>query len=287
MENTYDFELAIEAGSDERAEFCSGDEDGSGSRSPPQDGNSRSVRTEVKQTIKMLVERFGISREDLVSAYDECLQVSNARKVRSEAAPAAVFTTVLARETDNDMQGERFVQQLVLSEDEEEDQIRATEQPRSAMVLVQRCDDGTAATTSQHLGGGGGGGGETFSEQVAAMDVDRDNIDIQREQQGLEELDSEHAKSPGREESELQWTTKHNGNQGVKGNYRLGSSGDYIPLEEKEEVDKMQTLVQSALRVYEASSVNQYEIGQKRRRCFSLEDDLALQPSSFILELLE
>ena len=217
----------MDEASEARTVFCSGEGEKNGKASLHADGrDSNTAKEEVRETVRSLVERFGLSRDDLVSAYDECMQDRDGREVRSEKNGSASLQRRL---------------ELTASS-------AAAVTPRSADVQVNGVSEG--AMELQEVG---------EEQEQSGEDEDEDEI--------MKEEDTQ------RETSE--WERK-NGS-------RLDSVSDSSPLEEKE-VDKMQTLVQSALRVYEASS-HTPELGQKRRS-FTLEDELNL-PSSFAQELLE
>lgn len=184
-------------------------------------GNSISVKEEVKRTVQSLVERFGLTREDLVSAYDECRAERNDAEVRVEKNESE----------------EAFVRHS------RQQQQHDASNCRDADLQVNGGSDGGIMDAQED-------GNSTATVDDAAYDEEEER-----------DTQIENAKENG---AELEDTSQ---------------------VEEKEEVDKMQTLVQSALRVYEATSMTP-EIGQKRR-CFTLEDELSLQPSSFAQELLE
>ena len=272
MEKTSHSEQAVDAPGEQETAFCSsGDVEATGSSggiSVQERGDLDSAKYEVKRTLRSLVERFGLSREDLVSAYDECVQ-DDGRVVRVERNGAATKFTAEADEGD----------ELELHEQEEG---RLAEHP----VANGRIPDARKRRLNGALSGAGPDATlGSDSGAGAAMEVEEEGEEGEQETEEEEEQDGEPAKLRRVLGAEL-WT-KRNGTGGGGGViHRLGSLSDCSPLEEKEEVDKMQTLVQSALRVYEASSIHP-EIGQKRRSYFSLEDELTLQPSPFVQELLE
>ena len=183
-----------------------------------------SAKEEVKRTVRSLVERFGLSREDLVSAYDECVQEGQEAEVRLEKSEAVQCAT-------------------------------------NAFLQESKCSGALNAGVQVN------GSGE-FSSGVV--------MEVQEEGEGL----GDGAAMEGRGGND---TCDENGAV-IESGAECGRE-ENGQLEEKEEVDKMQTLVQSALRVYEASSITQ-ELGQKRRS-FTLEEELNLQPTSFAQELLE
>ena len=278
MENTTRSEQAVDVAGERGAEFCSGEESSGAPGSLQQQRVvASSAKCEVKRTVRSLVERFGLSREDLVSAYDECVLEGDGREVRVErndAAPSAApaFTGVIVvaggegeelHEKQTRRLAKRFPPPL---ENGEMRTVFAPEQ--SGRVRVNG-----ASSTNEHSPCGVSG---------SAMEVEEEGDEGEGQTQREEARDGE-AENSRRGERET-W----NGSNSSSGeeSRRLESVSECSPLEEKEEVDKMQTLVQSALRVYEASSM-QPEIGQKRRGYFSLEDELTLQPSTFVQELLE
>ncbi|CAI8048946.1 Hepatocyte nuclear factor 1-alpha, partial [Geodia barretti] len=266
MENTTISEQAADAPSEQEAAFCIRGEANGCSQQEREDLGS--AKYEVKRTLRSLVERFGLSREDLVSAYDECLQEGDGRGVRVERNGAATKFTAAVEGGEPELH--------------EQQQKRLAEHPiANGAIAEARKRSVNGALTGSELDATVVGDSEAGSGESAAMDVEEEG-----EEEGLqqteeeEEQDGEPVKS---RRVEAQLWTKQNGTGG--GIHRQGSLSDSSPLEEKEEVDKMQTLVQSALRVYEASSTHP-EIGQKRRGDFSLEDEL-LQPSPFVQELLD
>ena len=180
-----------------------------------------SAREEVKRTVRSLVERFGLSREDLVSSYDECMLERDREGVRVQKNDAA---------------------------------------------FVQSPSRGTAASSSPRVHVNGA---SDFAE-ANAMDAQEEG-DVVASTAAQEEKDADGMKL---------WDKENDTRE-----RRLESVSEGSSMEEKEEVDKMQSLVQSALRVYEATSMTP-ELGQKRR-CFTLEDELTLQPTPFAQELLE
>ena len=179
-----------------------------------------SAREEVKRTVRSLVERFGLSREDLVSSYDECMLERDGEGVRVQKNDAA---------------------------------------------FVQSPSHGTAASSSPRVHVNGA---SDFAE-ANAMDAQEEG-DVEASTAAQEEKD----------DGMKLWDKENDTRE-----RRLESVSEGSSMEEKEEVDKMQSLVQSALRVYEATSMTP-ELGQKRR-CFTLEDELTLQPTPFAQELLE
>ena len=181
------------------------------------------VRQELKRAVRSLVERYGVSREDLLSVYDECLH-------------------------GEDGEYEEYRREVKIARVE------------NAAVAVQVSNNG-----GQCVGGSVRTNGSTHF--VGGLEA------LEEGEGGGEEAEVEEIK-----EREIRMETGRNGNGHEE--ERTG--------EEKEEVDKMQTLVQSALRVYEASSSSPtaVEVGQKRR-CFTLEEELTTQPSPFAAELLE
>lgn len=230
MENNTWSEQELDEASKPRVAFCSGEGERKGKTSlHTKYEDSTTAKEEVKETVRSLVERFGLSREDLVSAYDECVQEKDEQEVRLERNGSTSL-----------LQGLEPVQQSASS----------------------AADADTCSSPVQMNG---------VSE--GAMELEEEGEE--REQSGEDEEEDE-MKEDSQTETGV-WV-RENGT-------RLGSLSDGSPLEEKEEVDKMQTLVQSALRVYEASSLPP-ELGQKRRS-FTLEDELNLQPTSFAQELLE
>ena len=234
MENETRSEQASRKASECR-EACSGDDEAAMCLREAAPGSSE--RDEVKRTVRSLVERFRLSREDLVSAYDECVQERYVHEVRVERNDAGAIEQRAPEPT---------AQQADVTH-------RETAPANCSDAAVQ--ENGTPEA----------------ADAAAVMDVQEEGEDEQSE----EEEDSANI---GSEQMETKKLEKENGACGES-----SSESDYSPgLEEKEEVDKMQSLVQSALRVYEASS----ELGQKRR-CFTLEDEISLQPSPFAQELLE
>lgn len=225
MENETDWrEQAVNKASRQRSAFCSGKSE---ANSVVCLHENFSVKEEVKRTVRSLVERFGLSREDLVSAYDECVLERDEQEVRVEKNDAAF--------------GAAFVQQQ-----------------------ASKCDETSASVQVN------GVSGESIMEVQEEGGGSLERVAMRREEGGTRDSRSERKR----------WE-KENGT----GERELESVSDSSQVEEKEEVDKMQTLVQSALRVYEATSLTP-ELGQKRR-CFTLEEELNLQPSSFAQELLE
>ena len=261
MEKTTRSEQAVDAPSEQEA-ACSRGEATTGSMQEQEELGS--AKYEVKRTVRSLVERFGLSREDLVSAYDECVQEQrDEREVRVERNDAAKTFTVVVGAGDLELH-------------EQQQQRRHAEHPvENGAVADARTRRVNGAASDELAAASDSGAGS----EGAAMEVDEEGEESTEQE---EEQDGEPVKAR-RVEVEL-WN-KRNGTGGG-GCHRLESLSDCSPLEEKEEVDKMQTLVQSALRVYEASSMHP-EIGQKRRGYFSLEDELTLQPSPFVQELLE
>ena len=224
MENETWSELAEKKSSRPSAAFCSGENDATGlACMHAAHGGSSSAKEEVKRTVRSLVERFGLSREDLVSAYDICMLERDGQEVHVERNDAA-YPPVFA-------------------------------QPAGSSATAETTSSSRVQVNGEY-------------ETVAAAG------------EGVMEV-QEGKKERGRDDEVNEDGMKGENEKGE----RLESLSDSSTLEEKEEVDKMQCLVQSALRVYEASSVVP-ELGQKRR-CFTLEDELNLQPSSFAQELLE
>ena len=176
------------------------------------------LKDEMRRAVRALVERFGLSREELLAAYDECLRERAGEHMCVDKSERMQCTAMQVSDESGGCAGVGV-------------------QINGASEFAERMD-----VQKGGRGGGGGGGGEGD-----------EGGRVERE---------------GRDE------------RGRNGQEENGQG------EEKEEVDKMQTLVQSALRVYEASSSTAVEIGQKRRS-FTLEDELNLQPSSFAQELLE
>lgn len=229
MENNTWNEQAVDELSEARAVFCGRKGENNGEASlHAEDGHSNTAKEEVRETVRSLVERFRLSREDLVSAYDECMQERDGQEVRLEKNESA-----------------RSLQQTL--------ELEPVQPSASSAAAAAACSEGV----------------QMNGVSDGAMELQEEGEE--RELSGEEE-DEDEIKSEARE-----W--------GRENGSRLESLSDSSPLEEKEEVDKMQTLVQSALRVYEASSLVP-ELGQKRR-CFTLEEELSLQPSSFAQELLE
>ena len=169
------------------------------------------LKDEMRRAVRALVERYELSREDLLAAYDECLRERSGGHLCVDKSDRMQCTAMQVSD----------------------------ESGACAGVGVQINGASEFAGRMDVQKGGGGGGDEGGRDERGGRGEGGRN---------------------GREEN----------GQG----------------EEKEEVDKMQTLVQSALRVYEASSSTAVEIGQKRRS-FTLEDELNLQPSPFAQELLE
>lgn len=188
-------------------------------------------REEVRRVVQGLVEQFGVTKEDLVSAYDECIAERDDEEVRVEKNECV----------------DGLVQQ-------EQQQHRHN---------ASNCRDASLQVN-----------GESTLSDKGIMDVQEEGNDVH--DAGTVD-DRREAAEEEREDTQVE-KEKENRTQ-------LESVIDSNQVEEKEEVDKMQTLVQSALRVYEATSMTP-ELGQKRR-CFTLEDELTLQPSSFAQELLE
>ena len=182
-----------------------------------------SAKEEVKRTVRSLVERFGLSREDLVSSYDECMLERERQRVRVEKNDTAF---VLQKQSPS----------------------RGTAMSGSSRVQVNGASD--------------------FADGSV--------MDAQEEGDVVASTAAQEEKDDGITLWEKENDTRES---------RLESVSDGSPMEEKEEVDKMQSLVQSALRVYEATSMTP-ELGQKRR-CFTLEEELTLQPTPFAQELLE
>ena len=202
-------------------EACSEEKEANGGVCLQDEGRSPfSAREEVKRTVRSLVERFGLSREDLVSSYDECMLEIDREGVRVQKNDAA---------------------------------------------FVQSPSCGTAANSSPRVHVNGA---SDFAEGNA--------MDAQEEGDVVASTAAREEKDDGMKLWDKENDTRER---------RLESVSEGSPMEEKEEVDKMQSLVQSALRVYEATSMTP-ELGQKRR-CFTLEDELTLQPTPFAQELLE
>ena len=178
------------------------------------------VRQELKRAVRSLVERYGPSREDLLSAYDECLRGEDGEyeEYRREVKIARVENAAVAVQVSNN---------------------------------GGQCVGGSVRTNGSTYFGGG-------LEALEEGEGGGDEAEVEE-----------------RKEREIRMETGRNGNGHEE--ERTG-----------EKVDKMQTLVQSALRVYEASSSSPsaVEVGQKRR-CFTLEEELTTQPSPFAAELLE
>lgn len=219
MENENSGELVVNEASRQGPALCGE----SGSRFDAAHG----VKEELKRIVHNLVERFGLTKEDLVSAYDECIAERNDAEVRVEK-----------NESQDDA---AFVQHSLQQH------------------VASNCSNvGLQVNGESALSDGGIMDAQEDRNSTATVDDAEDDAEEEMEDEQIEK-------------------EKENGSQ-------LESVIDN-KVEEKEEVDKMQTLVQSALRVYEATSMTP-EIGQKRR-CFTLEDELSLQPSSFAQELLE
>lgn len=191
------------------------------------------AKDEVKRMMRSLLERFELSREDLVSAYDECMQERDGKEVRVERNDV-VFVEAIQK------QAPQLAAQLTAANN------------RKAI-----CNDVQLNGTSEIAG-----------------------AEMELQEAGDEEQSGED------EPTKIGSAQRKASESGTCGESSPESLSECSPrLEEKEEVDKMQTLVQSALRVYEASSIIP-ELGQKRR-CLTLEDELSLKPSPFAQELLE
>lgn len=227
MENKNSGELVVSEAGRQRLALC--EESDRFERS-----HASSRREEVKRIVQGLVERFGLTKEDLVSAYDECIAERDDAEVRVEK-----------NESDD-----ALVQQ-------EQQQHRNN---------ASNCREAGLQVNGQSILSGNG---------IMNVQEEGDNIHVAGAVD--ETREDEEAAEEEREDMQIE-REKDNETQ-------LESVIDSNQVEEKEEVDKMQTLVQSALRVYEATSMTP-ELGQKRR-CFTLEDELTLQPSSFAQELLE
>lgn len=192
-----------------------------------------SRREEVKRIVQGLVERFELTKEDLVSAYDECIAERDDAEVRVEK-----------NESDD------------------------------ALVLQEQQQHRHNASNCRGPGLQVNGESLLSDEGIMNVQEEGDNIHVAG---SVDETGEDEAAEDEREDMQIE--------REKDDELQLESVIDSNQVEEKEEVDKMQTLVQSALRVYEATSMTS-ELGQKRR-CFTLEDELTLQPSSFAQELLE
>ena len=236
---------------------------------------ARSAKCEVKTAVRSLVERFGLSREDLVSAYEECVQeMQHGREVRVEKNGTVAAGTA-----------------VVVVEPGEEDELLREDQELPSPAEQPSTHSRTRCTASSISSSAG----ESLHSINGAPSPELLDIVSETDESGAPMEAEEEGEQQEEEDDSQQQQWQQNGTAGAvpalvpaRGVVleRAGSVSSGPPLEEKEEVDKMQTLVQSALRVYEASSM-QAEIGQKRRCHFSLEDELTLQPSPFAQELLE
>lgn len=224
MENENSRELVVSEAGRQRLALCEESE-----RFERSHASSR--REEVKRIVQGLVERFGLTKEDLVSAYDECIAERDGAEVRVEK-----------NESDDALVQQEQQQHRHTASNCREAGLQVNGESDNGIMNVQEEGDNI------HVAGAVD---ETREDEEAAEE-EREDMQIEREK-----------------DNETQLESVIDSNQ----------------VEEKEEVDKMQTLVQSALRVYEATSMTP-ELGQKRR-CFTLEDELTLQPSSFAQELLE
>ena len=277
MENTAPGEDAAEAASQRGAEPCS-------EASVEESGDERlqsavvaagevprSAKCEVKETVRELLERFGLSREDLVSAYDECVQerggqVRVEKNCLDEAAAVGVAAAAQAA-AGSELGGKTAVEQLP--------------------------NDGGESLTDATCGGrqlqaaANGPATPSKPEVVEAMETEEEEQEEEEEEEDDDEESQRVENGQGNGKlARTEQLCRRNGTLLHQRSVGVGVCKTSSPLEEKEEVDKMQCLVQSALRVYEASSM-QSELGQKRRCHFTLEDELTLQPSSFAQELLE
>lgn len=237
------------------------------SLSPYQQGTTRSPGGEAAVTvagagtgtaieqIKTLIELYRLSREQLLSIYDEYVSEKSQHEAQLTISMAHAQAQAAAMLNSSSLVVEGGGRVHVMNSDVHNSSPDHTE----THVHVQEHPD-------------------CMSSHVDVIDVATNAVPMD-EMDSAGTGDSEYEGRVGEGEGEETSTATTPATLTVNG-------GEEEDESESSHVGKMQSLVRSALESYETASPVGSEIGQKRKH-FTLEEELRLQPSPFAQQLLE
>lgn len=216
-------------------------------------GAAAATGTAIEQ-IKTLIELYRLSREQLLSIYDEYVSERSQHQAQLTISMAHAQAQAAAMLNSSSLVAGGGREHVINS-----DMHNSSPDHTATHVHVQEQPDGT-------------------SSHVDVIDVATNAVPMD-EMDSAGTGDSEYEGRVGEGEGEETSTATTPATLTVNG-------GEEDDESESSHVGKMQSLVRSALESYETSSPIGSEIGQKRKH-FTLEEELRLQPSPFAQQLLE